>query len=501
MDILKEQLKVNIFVGEAEKELKLMSLIELPYYLPPIGKIIRAYAESKIQKAMVENGKVRINGVVTVHIYYSAQNRHDEVFHYEKNLPFEDLLDLPGVSKGDLVKGTSEVINFKANITDEGEKLSVEVTLKNKVRAVKTTVLEVITDVPDNLLPEKTLIKVDAVIGMGEKEKSYQSRVKIPKDKPDIDGVLNITGEFRAKSARALAGKVVVEGEIEAKVTYHHEDPEYTVRFTIPVFEFIEVPLAEEGMMGEVNGEILEIKAGKIGNRELRIEAKLKLLAQALMEKQLRVVTRLTGAEYTTKKLIAERVVGENTAQTTAQREWKLDGEVKILHIHQEKAVVKTSRLTDGESEIQGEAMLGVMYLPEGSEEIRHLDINVPFKLTVSIPGAKPGQNLYTWPKVEYANVKVIEHCTLQAEVVVRVRAKVTETVSQDVVTEVGEVAGMPPETMEYVIKPGDTFYKIAKKIGVPVEEIIKLNPGKDPQKLMPGDVILLPVSPGPPLG
>ncbi|GAV22158.1 SPOCS domain-containing protein [Carboxydothermus pertinax] len=508
MDVFKEQLKVNVLVGEVEKELKLLSTIDLPSYLPPIGKVIRTYAESKIQKAMVENGKIRINGTVTVHLYYLAQKRHDEVQHFAKNLPFEDLLDLPGISKEAMLKTNSEVMDFKESAEANGKEFSVEITLKNKVRAVKPTVMDVVIDVPDNFLPEKSLIKVDAVIGMGEKEKSYQSRVKLPREKPDIDGVRDVTGEFRARTFRTLTGKVVVEGEIAVNVTYYHEDHEYTVRFVLPVFEFVEVSMAQEGMMAEVGGEVLEIKAAKLSERELKIEARLKFSAQALMEKQLRVVTKLTGANYTTMKLLAEKVVGENAAQAIAQKECKLDEEVKILHIHQEKVMVNTSRLTDGQAEINGETMLGVMYLPEGSAEVHHLDLSVPFRLTINVPGAQPGQNLSIWPKVEYVDVKVVDNCILKAEAVVQVRVKATQTISQEVVTEVGEVAGMPPEmppsipkTIKYEIKPGDTFYKIARKIGVPVEEILKLNPGKDPYNLMPGDIILIPVTAGPPLG
>ena len=43
-----------------------------------------------------------------------------------------------------------------------------------------------------------------------------------------------------------------------------------------------------------------------------------------------------------------------------------------------------------------------------------------------------------------------------------------------------------------YKVKPGDTPSSIAEKTGVPLEEILRLNPDLDPQTLSPGQRIKL---------
>jgi len=43
-----------------------------------------------------------------------------------------------------------------------------------------------------------------------------------------------------------------------------------------------------------------------------------------------------------------------------------------------------------------------------------------------------------------------------------------------------------------YVVKPGDTPSAIAEKTGVPLEDILRLNPNLDPQTLAPGQRIKL---------
>ena len=56
-----------------------------------------------------------------------------------------------------------------------------------------------------------------------------------------------------------------------------------------------------------------------------------------------------------------------------------------------------------------------------------------------------------------------------------------------------------PPATAQktkgrrrYTVKPGDTPSSIAEKTGVPLEEILRLNPDLDPQTLSPGQRIKL---------
>ncbi|TYQ15873.1 UNVERIFIED_CONTAM: LysM domain-containing protein [Acetivibrio alkalicellulosi] len=47
-----------------------------------------------------------------------------------------------------------------------------------------------------------------------------------------------------------------------------------------------------------------------------------------------------------------------------------------------------------------------------------------------------------------------------------------------------------------YIIQPGDTFWLISQRLGVPVDRIIALNPGVDPRFLMIGQQICIPEPP-----
>ncbi len=53
-----------------------------------------------------------------------------------------------------------------------------------------------------------------------------------------------------------------------------------------------------------------------------------------------------------------------------------------------------------------------------------------------------------------------------------------------------------PPGSVPYIIQAGDTFWRIAQNLGVSVQDIINLNPGVDPNRLMVGQQICVPAPP-----
>jgi LysM repeat protein len=62
---------------------------------------------------------------------------------------------------------------------------------------------------------------------------------------------------------------------------------------------------------------------------------------------------------------------------------------------------------------------------------------------------------------------------------------------------QIGQLVCLPeqvcPSGVFWVVAAGDTLYSIARAAGTTVEELLALNPGVDPQNLQIGQVICLP--------
>ena len=51
------------------------------------------------------------------------------------------------------------------------------------------------------------------------------------------------------------------------------------------------------------------------------------------------------------------------------------------------------------------------------------------------------------------------------------------------------------PEGNPYTIQPGDTFFSIASRFNISVDDLIEANPGVDPNNLRVGQVICIPLA------
>ena len=52
-----------------------------------------------------------------------------------------------------------------------------------------------------------------------------------------------------------------------------------------------------------------------------------------------------------------------------------------------------------------------------------------------------------------------------------------------------------PAGTMPYIVRRGDTFYSIARRYNIPVDELAEANPDVDPEVLLAGQTICIPRS------
>ena len=50
-------------------------------------------------------------------------------------------------------------------------------------------------------------------------------------------------------------------------------------------------------------------------------------------------------------------------------------------------------------------------------------------------------------------------------------------------------------DSVRYILDEGQTLFSISQEYGVPLDELIKANPGLNPLNLRPGDTVMIPVA------
>ncbi|HAA89760.1 MAG: LysM-like peptidoglycan-binding protein [Thermoanaerobacterales bacterium 50_218] len=507
MDGRYERLKVEHVVGERSVQVVVKDEFTVPEPKPDPEKIISIDKTVKITNVEVIKDKVIIDGQLNLQVVYVAALPDQPVHHTHALLEFTQFVEIPGAEPGMTARASVKVEDIQATV-DPGCVGGFEVTavLQITVKVTETKEINVLVEPPAGVVAEVEKLRVEEVIGEGKMQSVVSGRSKVPPEKPPVDKVLDVDASVTITEKKILDGKVIVEGDIDLQYIYvalEETQPVHHMHDKLHFTQFVEVPGAEEGMHVQVEETITYIGWDVINPETVSVEVIIDKVVKVTQTRELDVVTDIEGVAVEKKSLRVEHVVGEDHVQVVVRDQLEVPpekpGVVKVLDVkvhkvevpEEEIVVIKDKVVLSGQIDVQ------VLYVSEDPDQaVHHTEGVLKFRNFIPIPGAEPDQTVLVNTTVEHVSARVSDSCgKLTIEVVLKLTARVVETIEIEVV-----VGLVPPEEpcepgdyLDYVVQPGDTFYKLAKKYNTTVEAIIRANPCVDPYNLQIGTTIKIP--------
>lgn len=223
----------------------------LPDYYSDISKILKCRAVSRISSKSMSNGRIQIEGCVSITVIYCGSDNC--ISSYEYQYPFSKNFDT-GFDTDDCVlnvKTKCEYINCRA-IT--GRKIDIHGAAGIYVKLFRRKLTDVISDCDDC---EIELLRgcVPATVPMGTADKYaiIEEEIELGSGQPDIRCVIRYDACATITDSKILAGKSIVKGEMQIKLLYAPEGSKMpqTVRYQLPFSQLIEL----EGLSDECDCE------------------------------------------------------------------------------------------------------------------------------------------------------------------------------------------------------------------------------------------------------
>ena len=355
-------------------------------------------------------------------------------------------------------------------------------------------------------------VDVESIYGRFEKILDVSMPVEFGKVPRSVGG---ITAKFVNVKASSMCGWVRVEGDIIATLPYLGSE-ELTVEetFALPVKYFVEVAGAKAEMSADCSGRVSiftclrepEEKTGTLRGL-LRIEGCLTSM------ESLEMVVRSRSHEsfihhhpghHKVKPFLLEEIIGTGSSQTLIQRELffarrvrkvrePVDAQVRNLHheIIPNKVIVKGVL---HKQLFAVDADTGVVFAHDVDESFVHF---------VDVPGASPGMRAHVQARVEFVDVDIHpDGETARQVTIIEITVKVTRPVKKELVVSPIISPSIPikhpapvhhPGTKTYVVRSGDSIWKIANMFGVSMESIIRANNLQNPNLIFPGQQLIIP--------
>jgi len=504
-----ERLKVNLVQGENIVQTVVRGQIEVPEAKPDVDKILSKETAVKVRDVSIVPDKVIVNGTLTLQVMYVAFEPAQSVHSMHGDVNFTTIVDVPGAEPGMeyVVDFTVEDVSLTPSKKD-ARKFDVAAVLGVFAKVMDVEELEVLTEAPaGNEALETQDITVEHMIGDKETKQVIVSDVfDVPEEKPDVEKILNTKADVEITGKRVLAGKVIVDGEVKLQVMYAALTPGQSVHdlhHTIKFSDFVEVPEAQPGMNVQVHAVVESADVQPVIDPKLSADVIVKLTVFVSETRTLKdVPTRLKDEKgYTRERLKVDREIGTGETQvvlreTTEVPESKPDV-MKVLELWVDKTEVTETNILKEKVLIRGYVEVEIVYVSTKPDQAVHaLHQRLNFRTFVVVPGAEHDMKVKVKVSPEYVNVDQ-QGVDLHTEVVLKVKATVTELTQLNVYVPSVEPTPTPCVPTDYTVQAGDTLSTIAAAKGTTVAAILAENPQiTNPDVISVGQVIRIPCVP-----
>ncbi len=532
-NITKEALNIKKVVCEKKEIINIQGDMIVPDSKPDILNTINTSGNVCIYKKEAMEGKIKLDGNILAYIMYLADTSGDNVMEtvaevdikednrndsmdnsinsnlkinnirgLSTNLDFSETLNVPELESGMYVDINSIIKLIECRVIN-GRKIGIKVTLEVGIKVYSNETVEVITDLDDkNIQVLSKNMKINSLLGEGSTKASVKENISIP-NTDNLAEILSAQIGLVDKDIKISYNKVLAKSEVEIKIVYLTEEGRIcTMQSKVPLVGFIDMPNIKEENTSEttyVTKNII-IKPNSIEEHSVYIEMEVEISCTTYEEKEIRMIQDMYCPGQKMK-------FDTNMINTTSNKQCKKNmcsirekmnipemENGNIIDVKVNPIINKENKL-NGKIIFEGEIELNFIFTDRSTVGVNTKKITIPFEQ--SIDEIDTNKDCKTETKVEVNSQEFLNQAgVVSSNVDLNFE---TNTYKNLAIPVISNITMEDEENLEdysviiYVVKGGDTLWKIAKRFGSTVNDIARVNGMKDPDKINVGEKIYIP--------
>lgn len=307
-----------------------------------------------------------------------------------------------------------------------------------------------------------------------------------------------------------------IKGSLETCTLYVSDDSIQSVQIIeneIPFTHSIEVLPTDEDTSWRANFVLKRCKAEVCQDsdgesRILHIEAEIGITADAYTAQSFELLddayslTQNIALEKSTVSgmIITDDINGQFVLRDSSSKSDDQPDISQIVNVTAMLGEVKTS-VEDGRIITEGEIICRTLYMSDNAEQpASSFTTKIPFTQSFDSRPAKAGMTVYTDFDVHHVSFNIMSPSEIELRISVSAKLTVIKQCDLSVINGVSQPDDPyihedadAPAILLYVVQPGDTLWKIAKRYNAPLELLKEVNQLKNPDLIMPGQKLLIP--------
>lgn len=500
---VKENICVNRIIASKKEIIFVEGDMIVPDSKPDILSTICTSGVVCIYKKEVLDEKIRIDGCIQTYIMYLADDSQDKVRGLQTNLDFSEAIQMVNSKEGMNCRVESNLKSIECKVIN-GRKVGVKATIELNITENAKDEIEVINNIQnaEGMQMLKEDLRVNSLVGMGD-TKIYA------KDNISIDAIDNLAEIIKMnarivdKDIKVSYNKILTKAEAEIKMMYLTEDNRInSTTARIPIVGFIDIPNVAEENISDVNYEIrnMIMKPNSAEEHSIYVELEVAVMAIVYEEKTINLIQDLyspiENIVFNKKKITT--ITGKKSVKESKQIREKvqLEGlgsrrvvDVDVMPVIQKE--VKSSNRISYEGEIELKFVLASDNL-----EIDTRMAKIPFDYVIK--DIEDGENMNSNMEIEVTNQDFIvqEGGIVASNIDMLMNSNLQKNINLNMLDQIqsnGEREDDDYNIIMYIVKKGDSLWKIAKRFGSTIENIAKINGIEDVNKIYPGQKLFIP--------
>ncbi len=500
MEVTKETLKVNKNVCIKKEIINVKGDMIVPDSKPDILNTINTNGNVCIYKKEVIDGKLRIDGNILTYIMYLADGEKDNIRGLNTGLDFSETINIPELQVGMDAEIEPKIKSIECKVLN-GRKIAIKTTLEIVIKITSKEDANIVIGTNDeNIQVLNKKMKINSLLGTGTTKGYVKENISIP-NTDNFAEILNVQICLTDKDIKISYNKVIAKSEVEVKLVYLTEEGKIcTTQAKLPLVGFIDMQNIKEENMCEISYLIknIVIKPNSMEEHSIYIEIEVEISCITYEEKEINVIQDMycpgEKIEFEETKLNTMTNKKHNK-NLCAIREKINVSELttgKIIDVGIITIINKENKL-NGKIIYECELELNFIFTDNSSTGVNTKKVSIPFEQTIE----GINNDSITNTKIDISSQEFINQSG-----VVSVNADLifeTDTYQNSEIPVINNITEEEIENFEdysiiiYVVRNGDTLWKIAKRFGSTVDDIIRVNGIEDPNKINVGEKIYIP--------
>lgn len=515
LELIKEAVRVNNLLGEDTIQAVMENDIIVPDSKPDMARVLLLDGDIFITGCDTGTDRTVVTGSVVYKILYISDDGSKSAKSIVSNIPFSYTVDIPGARSGMKcrAKGTIEHIDHTLL---NGRKINVKAILSINAKAYDEIEREIASGITglDNLQVLTDSIPVNTFLGSNKINFIIKEDLELPSSKPAVAEILRNDVKITGKDFKIADGKIIVKGDISISTLYTADDETRSLQFVeneVTFTQFVELDNVTEDTAVNVDFDLIDYKIEPLEDadgelKNLRAEVGMNIYATGLFQKDIEV---LSDAYSPKSKIVFEKqmvsvdeIVAENRSQMVIKDTVDLEQcnpEVAEIFNVLCKYNVSESRIEDDKVIIEGSIENNILYLANNEDQpVFCHKKEIPFKHAVELKGIRGDMKPEVSVELDHCNYSMLSSNQVELRTALTVDIRVESQNRFPVINKAAEgqldekkLLSMP-SVIIYIIQPGDSMWKIAKKYGTTVDTLLKTNNLNEKDILMPGQQIII---------